>query len=91
MDVIYDIILGMDAKIGFDRGRNFEVFQLGLVLNTRTIQPIRLAPFAAALTTCLLRFSVSACRQVLYFTNRLPLRTQEIAASAPTITPKLPR
>jgi len=68
-----------------------EVFQLGLVLNRRTLQPIRLAPFAAALTTCLLRFSVSACRQVLYFTNRLPLRTQEITPPASTTTPKLPR
>jgi hypothetical protein len=68
-----------------------EVFQLGLVHNSRTLQPFRLAPFAAALITSLLRFSVSACRQVLYFTNRLPLRTQEIAAPAPTTYPKLPR
>lgn len=68
-----------------------EVFQLGPVHNSRTFQPFRLAPFAAALIASLLRFSVSACRQVLYFTNRLPLRTQEIAAPAPTITPKLPR
>ena len=48
-----------------------EIFQLGLVHNPRTLQPFRLASFAAALTTSPLRFSVSACRQVLYFTNPL--------------------
>jgi len=98
---VYDLIVGLNGcdlehcfcewmpSCGLDRAEN-EVFQLGLVHNSRTLQPSG-SPFAAALITSLLRFSVSACRQVLYFTNRLPLRTQEISAPAPTTTPKLPR